>query len=64
MAKRAKKVAKKVNYAVAFTFGGVVIVEATDPEDAESQVEAMTNDRLMEIAEDGFQILSVEVAED
>jgi hypothetical protein len=48
-----------MKYAVTFTFGGCVIVEAENKEAAEEQVEEMPTDALFNYARDGFEIQEV-----
>lgn len=46
-------------YAVTFTFGGCIVVEADNAEAAEEQVEEMSNFALLNYVRDGFEIQEV-----
>jgi len=54
---------EKKDFAVAFTYGGVVVVSAIDEEAAGNVVEEMTDDDLFAIAKNGLEIQSVEETE-
>jgi len=55
----------KKKFAVTYTFGATILVEADDEDDAEATVENMPEDELLDRnCRDGFQVTGVEERED